>query len=98
MEKKYTGLYKDYHSNGNKSYMCEYKDGKKNGIFITYYFNGKIKTIGQFSEDKPIGYWKHFNKDTTIEKEYQRSWHYGAIIGHCDLEGEYDEYIKQLHY
>lgn len=39
----YSGNHYDYYPNGNKKIEGNYKDGKKEGTWITYYENGQIK-------------------------------------------------------
>ena len=37
-----------------------YVKGKRNGIWKTFYKNGKIETKGKYSEGEKVGVWKTF--------------------------------------
>jgi len=43
---------------GRLKKVINYKDGKKDGEYITYHFNGLIESIGNYKNDEKDGVWK----------------------------------------
>jgi uncharacterized protein len=43
-------------------------NGKRNGLWKYYYYEGMINTEGVFKNDKPHGYWKQYNKNGTLKE------------------------------
>lgn len=50
--------------------FCEKDNGKLNGLYHEYYFNGKIKKIGSFINDKRYGSWIEYDSVGNVSKEY----------------------------
>ena len=46
-----------------------YKEGLKDGVYLTWYANGHKKSEGNYEEDKKEGLWIDYNEDGT---EYRR--------------------------
>lgn len=44
--------------------------GKKDGIYVEWYEDGKVKTIGMFDDDEPVGVWAAFNKKGKMLTRY----------------------------
>jgi len=62
-------LYYGYYKNGNYKKKVNVINGKKEGHFINYYDNGKIKEIYSFKDNLFHGPWKRYDKQGTIEDE-----------------------------
>jgi len=43
-------------------------DGSKNGKWVEYYENGKVKSTGQYKNDKKDGKWIYYHKKGTIQQ------------------------------
>ena len=57
------GLWKYYNSEGQLIKEEEYRNGIVYGMFREYYNNGRLKTIGQYSNhSKKVGKWKYYDK------------------------------------
>lgn len=46
-----------------------YVNGKKEGIWKTYYLNKKLKSKGAYAEDKKEGLWVEYNENGVLENE-----------------------------
>lgn len=44
----------NYHTNGNKNVECFLKNGKKHGIYRSWYLNGALHTVSYFNEGKKL--------------------------------------------
>lgn len=51
----------EYYGNGQRKFLTEEMNGKKDGIFYRWSKTGKIKTKGQFKKGKRIGTWEWFD-------------------------------------
>jgi len=77
-----------------------YRNGRKNGIFKSYYkSNGKLEAIGFYEDDKPVGSWYYFNhagqilmieEKKGINKDKQVKGDDGVLI-----KPKYMSYLKQ---
>jgi antitoxin component YwqK of YwqJK toxin-antitoxin module len=79
IDDKYEGIYKLYEFN-NLSVICNYKNGKKNGKYESFYKNGKYRQIANYVDD-------------LIQGESTSYFESGAIATKCnyvnhDIEGE----------
>ena len=43
-----------------------FKDGMRNGEWVTYWDNGQLEMKGNFENGKREGFWSYFNQDKTI--------------------------------
>jgi len=67
----FTGLYIEYYNYMNfKKKEGFYKNKRKNGFWIEWYDNQRVKLMGFYKDEKKIGYWIKFNKFTD-EKEVE---------------------------
>lgn len=61
----------EWYDNGNKKNNCEYvyENNQKlnHGTFISYYENGVIQSINQYTKGKPSGDWKGFYENGNIK-------------------------------
>ena len=62
------GIVKSFYANGNCSYEGNYKNGLREGSFVYYHRNGKIRVIDNFENDTLRGY-THFDKDGNLERK-----------------------------
>ena len=53
----FTGKWIYWHENGNKSYECEYIDGKETGKWISWYENKNKSSEGEYINGKLTGKW-----------------------------------------
>ncbi|WP_022820281.1 toxin-antitoxin system YwqK family antitoxin [Fusobacterium russii] len=60
--KKFTGIYKEYYSNGFVKSETEIKKGRREGFFKKYDKNGKIEIEGNFKDNKEHGEWKDYSQ------------------------------------
>ena len=57
------------YNSGEVSDECFYCEGNKHGQAISYYLNGNIKIIGDYSAGVRIGVWKFYDKDGKLSRE-----------------------------
>ena len=55
-----TGLWVEYHENGQESYKGEYRGGKQNGIWVSYQENGQVYSQGELIDGVAEGKWEYF--------------------------------------
>lgn len=48
-----------------------YVKGKKHGLFEEYYPDGKVKSRGEYKDDRPIGIWEYFHENGLPERTMQ---------------------------
>jgi antitoxin component YwqK of YwqJK toxin-antitoxin module len=73
-DSRYTGLVYSTHPNGKKKMEGLSIQGKKSGIWITWYSNGKTETMGQYHvTGNKTGLWGHYHEDTGMIKTIGRS-------------------------
>lgn len=60
-----------------------FEDGKKEGIWKTFYENGKIKTLGAFLADVKDGRWTYFHPDSLAA--YSELWAEGELKSVSDF-------------
>ena len=53
--KPFTGLTYETYSNGNLAYYCYYKNGFKDGDFIEFYNDGKVKSMQYMQRGRTYG-------------------------------------------
>ena len=92
----FTGKWICWHENGNKSYECEYIDGKRTGKWISYYENGNKSYEGEYIDGIQTGKWIYLytNGNKSGEGEYidgkkTGKWIYWHGNGNKSSEGEY---------
>ncbi len=56
-----------YHDNGNKCEEGFYKDGRREGLWESWYENGEKELISYFKNGKPTNIWIHWDKDGYYE-------------------------------
>jgi hypothetical protein len=57
-----------YDENGNLQSSVAIKNGVKNGIYTSYYPNGKVKETGLMDKSKRTSVWKLYSKSGDLEK------------------------------
>jgi len=75
------GIYKiweGYHNNGQKAYICNYKNGKQDGKQEGWYENGKKEYIYNFKDGKFHGEQLRWNEDGT--EEPTELWENGEFV------------------
>lgn len=77
-----------------------YKNGKKNGIFKSYYkVNGTLEGIGFYENDKPVGTWYYFDeKGRILMIEEKRGENKDKQVKGDDgtlLKPDYISYVKE---
>ena len=90
-----TGL----HTNGNKMYIEEYKDGKEEGKWIRWDEDGTKEYEGEYKDGKKEGkwtwWWEDGNKQREVEykdgKEEGKCIGWWYISGNKKYEGEYKD-------
>ncbi len=66
---KKDGLWIVYNTNRVLISEINYSQGKLNGDFKQYYYDGQPKVIAKFDNNDPIGEWKYFSKKGKIIKQ-----------------------------
>ena len=61
------GKWEIFFDNNRKRAIYSYKNGKLNGEFIEYYWNGTIKSKESYLNNKPSLTWQSFYPDQTLE-------------------------------
>lgn len=70
---KIHGLYKEWFPNGSLKSTKDYDNGLRDGLFISYYKDGKSPLMkGHYVDGIPFGKWYHFSKkgDLLKQEEY----------------------------
>lgn len=64
------------------------------GTYVSYYFNGNVKSMGQFEKNRAIGIWKHYYEngkvkmEGTMEDNFPNGyWKYYYENGRISMEG-----------
>lgn len=63
--------FRSRYSNGTLKQFVKLKDGQKNGRYLEYYPNGKIRLKGRFRKDKQVGIWRYYD-NTGRERRKKR--------------------------
>ena len=71
--KLFSGVCVDYYDNGQKRYEGKFKNGKKDGRWITWYENGQKETEGYYTNWKEEGLWTEWydNGQKMRERTYK---------------------------
>lgn len=90
----------------NGSLLSNYNyniDGNIDGLFVEYYINGQVKTVGYFSNNKQIKIWRSYYLDGIIEREGElldgkryKQWNYYYSSGKIKQASNYN-YKGELH-
>lgn len=75
------------YSNGFK-YITNYKNGIKNGEYITYLDNGSVYEKGNYVDGKKIGEWTTYNKGKVSTKYFYKKGERNYDIIFCDYPEE----------
>jgi len=51
-------------------YEGNYKDGKEEGPYSSYYYNGQLMQKGSFKEGKREGPWVSYHEDGSVNSEF----------------------------
>lgn len=75
-----TGPWKLWHASGAVAQTGTYKDGKKEGTWVSFYENGKKSQEGQFESDLEVGLFRWWAPDgqPTSEVTYERGRYHGV--------------------
>ena len=76
------------HKNGEIVNIMTYRDGKRNGPAIGFYPSGKLKVLGSYKHDNPVGVGKRYYENGKLMAEWE------IIDGKETYHREYDEYGK----
>ncbi|HEX6180119.1 MAG TPA: TonB family protein, partial [Chitinophagaceae bacterium] len=69
--KIFHGPYKRFTKDENKIVEeGNYKNGKKDGLWIEYTSNGKFITKGNYTDDTPTGQWEFYDSKGNLEQRY----------------------------
>lgn len=66
---RFIGEVKDYRLNDQLVMKGFYKNGRKVGVFITYYPDGQVESETEFDDTKPAVVWKYYFPNGKLEKE-----------------------------
>lgn len=58
------GFWKYYSEAGVTISISEYEHGKREGVSLVFFANGKPNYEGQYKNDKPVGIWKTYDEKT----------------------------------
>lgn len=74
----------------------------RDSSYVSYYQNGKIKSIGQFRDNKPSGNWKYYYEQGVLKASgafvvglNQGEWTYFYENGNISTKGWYERGIKE---
>ena len=48
----------------------QYKNGKKHGLWESYYSNGEVYYKGNYKDDKQDGYWEPYNNGNHLINQF----------------------------
>ena len=57
-----------------------FKNGKKEGPWVSYYDNGQLRSKGTYKNDKKEGPWVSYNKDGTVDEDWTGTYKDGKKI------------------
>lgn len=63
------GLWISYYDTGVKWSESYYTDGKRDGHSLTFYPNGQVRYVGEYSDDERIGNWKFYDEEGNLTNE-----------------------------
>ncbi|NOQ73820.1 MAG: hypothetical protein GQ574_17565 [Crocinitomix sp.] len=63
------GLWVSYYETGIKWSESHYTHGTRNGHSITFFPNGKVRYVGEYTDDKQVGHWVFYDEEGNIVKE-----------------------------
>lgn len=72
-EEQRHGIWKWHTESGITISITEYVHGKRNGLSLVYFANGRLNYRGDYKDDKPVGIWKTYSEKTgklVTEKDY----------------------------
>ena len=72
-DKKRHGVWKFFTEQGVTISITDYDHGKRSGVSMVYFANGKLNYKGEYADDKPVGIWKMYDEKTgalKTEKNY----------------------------
>jgi antitoxin component YwqK of YwqJK toxin-antitoxin module len=73
-DQSYTGVIVGYYRTvEQKKYEELYRNGIKNGIYKSWFKNGRLKTIGKYTNNLRVGIWKWFNENGEISYVFNYS-------------------------
>ena len=67
--KKGDEVVENFYRSGNLKSKINFKNGKRNGLYIEYYENGKVRSKGEMISDTMNGDWKFFYHNGKKEME-----------------------------
>ena len=70
-EAPFSGFVYNNYDSGEIEYKGEYNEGKPNGWLIYWFVNGNKMREGKLKNGSPIGLWKYYNDDGTLDKKIQ---------------------------
>lgn len=84
--KPFTGLAYELYENGNLAYYCYYKNGFKEGNYVKFHHNGKVKSIDYMIKGQTRGIRKIWYESE--ELKYEGTFKFGVCL-------KYTEWDKQ---
>jgi len=63
------GLWISYYEDGTKWSESYYRDGKREGHSLTFFPNGEIRYVGEYTNDKKTGVWSFYDETGKLLKE-----------------------------
>ena len=78
----YTGKVFLFHENGQKEMKGNYKDGKKDGLDVSWYENGQKWSETNWKDGKEDGLhvWWYDNGQKSMEQNYKKGWREGLFV------------------
>ena len=57
-----------------------FKDGKRDGPWVSYHDNGELSYKGTYKDEKPDGPWVFYKEDGTVRDDYTGTYKDGVKI------------------
>ena len=62
------------------SYRGTYKNGKREGPWVEYYYHGQLKSKGTYKDGKEHGPWISYNRNGTVSEERTGTFKHGVRV------------------
>ena len=79
-KENHEGIWELYYSNGKLKIQANYRYGKLNGSFISYYQNGGVESEGSYKDHQRKGFWKFYHENGQIKEK--GNYRYGKLRGY----------------
>ena len=68
------------HNNGKLKSEGNYKNGKKDGPWISFWSNGQLEYKGDYKENKREGFWIYYRMNGTVFSEVGETFKNGVKV------------------